>query len=248
MLVEFQKELTTVDDRIKMVEEDNSKIREDIANIEKAIAARKGNVTFQEVLESQMHKLLLQELTEHERKGKLRKCELEGEIEQYSQKVKALEGSLRKEEIEKDFYSLVLNGLKSMKEGLGNIHNLNIGFGTKIRTSGSMVTKCVLAYTYAYCNLIAKYNGPLSCPIVIDEPNQNGCDEKSMKAVLDYILASKPATSQLILSVNEDEVIDKTDKLVIDLADEPEILCKSEFSVVKEEIENLLASDVLYLE
>lgn len=248
MLIEFQKELATVDERIKIVEEDNSNIRENIANIEKIITVRKGNVTIKEVLESQMHKLLLQELTEHEQKGKLRKCELEGEIEQYSQKIKTLEGNLRKDEIEKDFYSLVLNGLKLMKEGLGNINNLNIGFGTKIRTSGSMVTKCVLAYTYAYCNLIAKYNGPLSCPIVIDEPNQNGCDEKSMKAVLDYILESKPANSQLILSVNEDEVIGGDDKLVIDLADELEILCKSEFRVVKEEIESLLASDVLYLE
>lgn len=248
MLVDFQKELATVDERIRVVEEDNSKIREDIANIEKAIEARKGNVTIQQVIESQMHKLLLQELTEHEQKGKLRRSELEREIEQCSQKIKTLDGSLRKDEIEKDFYSFVLHGLKSMKEGLGNIHNLNIEFGSKIRTSGSMVTKCVLAYTYAYCKLIIKYNGPLSCPIVIDEPNQNGCDEKSMKAVLDYILASKPTTSQLILSVNEDEVIDKTDKLVIDLSGESELLCESEFRDVKDEIENLLASDVLYLE
>lgn len=104
-------------------------------------------------------------------------------------------------------------------------------------------TEGMVAYTYAYCELIKKYNGRLFCPIVIDEPNQNGIDQLGLEGVIRFLISDKPKGAQLILAMSNDAKIDNENATVIELEAKKELLVKEDFEAVRDEVETLLGEN-----
>ncbi len=78
------------------------------------------------------------------------------------------------------------------------------------------------------------------CPIVIDEPNQQGQDKFNLKNVLSYIIDEAPEDAQLILAVEDLHGVEFTGHK-IDLTNKNTLLRKSEFNESKSLFEDLIS-------
>lgn len=157
---------------------------------------------------------------------KKRKEELEGELYALNEREAMLRGNLKKELVEEDFMNYVVSAYKKMGVAANDNMFRRIKFGGRISDGGSTKTRNIVAYTYGYCELIRKYNGRLFCPIVIDEPNQNGINRTGLEAVNMYIIENRPDGSQLILTVSNDAEINTEGAIVVELESQKELLIK----------------------
>ena len=81
------------------------------------------------------------------------------------------------------------------------------------------------------------------CPIVIDEPNQNGIDQLGLEGVIRFLISDKPKGAQLILAMSNDAKIDNENATVIELEAKKELLVKEDFEAVRDEVETLLGEN-----
>jgi len=99
----------------------------------------------------------------------------------------------------------------------------------------------VIAYTYAYLNVMQKNNCPLFAPIVIDEPKQKGIDDNGFISILNSIVNDRPQGSQLILSLTDNELSNlNADYDSIILKPGSEVMNYEEYEDVKKEVEELV--------
>lgn len=86
---------------------------------------------------------------------------------------------------------------------------LNVGLDDKgsiaapPRARGSEGPRGLAVYYYAFLHTVREYGSATFCPIVVDEPNQQGQDRQHLPAIIQLLVADRPKDSQVILSVNE---------------------------------------------
>lgn len=240
-ILEYEESINEIDVKIKAAESKNEHIKEEIEKLESRLIAKKQDITLREYLDSQMYVCLEETLNERERETRRDKAEMESELYKLTEQADLYSGNDLKDFVEEDFVQYVESAYRKM--GIYGYKQKDIKFGSKITETGSTVTRGIVAYTYAYCELIKKYNGRLFCPIVIDEPNQNGIDHLGLEDVNRFLISDKPNGAQLILAVSNDAKIDTENAIVIDLEAQKELLIERDFEAVRDEVEKLLGEN-----
>ena len=110
----------------------------------------------------------------------------------------------------------------------------------RIRETGSDKPRALLAYYYSFLHTMARYSSSVFCPIVIDEPNQQGLDPETLPTVLRFIYAHQPDGSQLIIGVENLHGVEPVGD-VIALSTKWRLLTTEEFDSVSAEVRPLLA-------
>jgi len=75
---------------------------------------------------------------------------------------------------------------------------------SKINETGSALPRSLLAYFMSILHTIDQYGSSAMCPVVIDEPDQQGQDDLNMATALKFIRDYRPPDSQLILGIVDD--------------------------------------------
>ena len=242
-ILEYEKEINIIQNKIENLEAKSLTLRDSIKEIELLLVTKKNDIEFKDVLYSEMFKYLEETLSDREKDALMRKAELENRLREMLDKAKLYEDNDFKDFVDEDFKCYVTHALREMNVSSIFINENHIKFGHKISMDGSLVSKCIVAYTYAYYELIKKYSGKLFCPIVIDETNQNGVDRPGEKAIVDFLIEHKPNDAQLILSINNDVDINSKDAIVLDLQAGKELLIEDDFYEVATEVETLLGEN-----
>lgn len=71
------------------------------------------------------------------------------------------------------------------------------------RARGSEGPRGLTIYYYAFLHAVREYGSATFCPIVIDEPNQQGQDREHLPAIIQLLVADRPKDSQVILAVTQ---------------------------------------------
>ena len=159
-------------------------------------------------------------------------------IYESKENIKRLQNNDKKSIVENDFDTSVKNLLRKFGIISGDKKH---PLGGRIKTTGSSVVKYVIAYTYAYLNVMQKKNCPLFAPIVIDEPKQKGIDDNGFISMLNSIVNDRPQGSQLILSLTDNELTHLNAEFdSIMLQHGSDVMNKEEYEDVKKEIEELV--------
>jgi hypothetical protein len=71
------------------------------------------------------------------------------------------------------------------------------------RARGSEGPRGLTVYYYAFLHTVREYGSATFCPIVVDEPNQQGQDREHLPAIIQLLVTDRPKDSQVILAVNQ---------------------------------------------
>lgn len=168
-----------------------------IERVEEILATHRQDISLKDVVAAQGK-------NEAERYLKVRLNELDVE---YSDKRRAIEeGERLMAESESAAHKREIQGffsknLQSFAEKLDvrladpeklSLQGLNIG-------RGSEGPRALAAYYYAFLHTTFKFGTSTFCPIVIDAPNQQGQDPAHLQAIMSFLLAEAPGTSQVII-------------------------------------------------
>lgn len=108
-----------------------------------------------------------------------------------------------------------------------------------ISETGSDLPRALLAYYFSILNLIEEFSTSTMCPIVIDSPNQQGQDQESIRAMLQFMRDRRPRGAQMILAVEEESGV-SFEGSVVELSDKHSLLRTSEYDDVDAVITPLL--------
>ena len=114
-----------------------------------------------------------------------------------------------------------------------------IRMSTNIAVTGTKVPRTIVAYTYAFIEIMQKYGGPVLCPIVVDEMRQRGLRDKDEASMFAFLINNKPKDSQLIIATAS-ELIFNENTAIIELSDVNHLLNDEDFTSVNDEIDDLL--------
>ena len=102
---------------------------------------------------------------------------------------------------------------------------------TNINEVGSTLPRALAAYYFSILHLINKYSSTVFCPIIIDEPNQQGQDDINLPRLLKFIKERQPENSQLILGLENTENVE-FEGTVINVSSKNSLLLEEEYPEV----------------
>lgn len=241
LLIQYSDKLNHVKKNIEKYEEDNVRINERIAEVQKNLKASNDNISLGEVIDSKSNYKMINNLSSKIKK--LEEDESSTTFQQLSLKesIKGYESNGRKEDAEKVFKKQVISNLKELS--IDNYNSDNIRLGGRIGVTGSDLPLFHVAYTFAYYSLMVRYNGLLMFPIVIDELRQQGLEDEGLHHTISFITKHIPNRGQLIIALADDNIDIPTDSKVFQFQNGDRILTKDQYVEVRDEIEELLNKD-----
>lgn len=108
-------------------------------------------------------------------------------------------------------------------------------FDARIPGSGSELPRSLLAYYFAILHTMDEQGGGVRCPIVIDSPRQQDQDRINWAAILRLIRDQRPAGSQMIVALADDEGVELPG-LKYDLTEKRGLLLTEEYRQVLDEV------------
>lgn len=240
LLIENNRRLEQVNVRISEKEKLSAEIKKKIEELQEAINKKTERVSLEEMFIEKMKEHVETVMTETVDALIADKVKCESEIAYYKNNLKMVSKDDVRLTIQKEFDNYMRSTLRRL--GLErNESQKHYSLGGKVKTTGSNIVKMVIAYTYAYYYVMMKHNCPVFAPIVIDEPKQNGLDDNGFSSIIDFIIHSRPADSQLILSLTDSELKMLTEDFnPIMLHSGQDVMKEDEYSSVKDEIEELV--------
>lgn len=238
LLIDNNTKLDEIKEKITEKEKVSQSIRDEIDELQERINSRSNEVTLDEMFEAKLRGYVEEVVNDATDRLRAEINKLDQTIYECKESIKRLQNNDKKSNVEDDFDVYVKGLLKKFGIlGVEKKHSL----GGKIRTTGSSVVKYVIAYTYAYLNVMQKNNCPLFAPIVIDEPKQKGIDDNGFISILNSIVNDRPQGSQLILSLTDNELSNlNADYDSIILKPGSEVMNYEEYEDVKKEVEELV--------
>lgn len=236
LLLELVKEAKEIDDKIENENRKLTKTIEEVSTIDNILQQRKGDVSLHDVIESAGKNQVKNLFAERYRELTEILSENAREKEKLEVKLKSFESKDRKTEII-NYYS---NTLGSFLKKL-DVHSLNYedykSITTKIESkeTGSSRPRALIAYYFAFFNLMQKYSSAAYCPIIVDSPNQQDQDIDHIDKIMKFINLNQPKGSQMILGLAETYGEDFNCKIV-ELKEKYSLLQKDEFDSVHEEL------------
>ena len=215
-----------------------------VKDITELLEARQGEVKLRDVLRSEGKKEVRTVL-----RGELDDLNtqigaIDGEIEDAESEMKEYTSRQRTKQI-KDYYlgrmSLYLQMLQVTElseDGYKEVH-------CRIKETGSDLPRALLAFYFSILKTIEKFSTTTLCPIVMDSPKQQDQDEENWRRILEFIRDQRPPESQMIVALVDDLGIDLGGD-VIELADERQLLQKSEYEAVAAKLRPYIDSSLAY--
>jgi hypothetical protein len=107
-----------------------------------------------------------------------------------------------------------------------------------IRETGSSLPRALLAYYFTIFQLASSRSPATVCPFVIDSPNQQAQDDKSLEIMLKFIANHQPEETQMILAIEKTMGVELHGE-VIELNDKYNLLQIDEYESARAEFTNL---------
>ncbi|CAM4273157.1 hypothetical protein [Zobellia nedashkovskayae] len=208
----------------------------------------------QEVLNKKQSDIKLVDIIENEGKKRVKEIFKEEQSLIYTQIGKAQKD---KERLEKKLKEIDTKG-KNRKDDIMTMYRSNLRlhldelnintekFSEKnfqrmditISETGSALPRALLAYYFTFLKIMNKYSTSTFCPIIIDSPNQQEQDKDNLEAILNFIEKNKPANSQLILGLVDD------DEHTFDLTEKDSLLQRDDYESVYSEMKPFLEEGI----
>lgn len=193
-------EIAEVDAKIKGELEKASKVAAELGSIEKLLAKREGEVALRDVIQQAGRKELHDVM-----RGDIVKLEWQEnrEVARGSAAVKRmtrLDSKERRREVN-GFYSDRMQSYLSALDVHGVQDQDILRVDRRIGGTGSELPRALLAFQFAFFEVMERYGSSKLAPIVIDSPNQQDQDDSHLKKILQFINYRKPQNSQLILGL-----------------------------------------------
>lgn len=238
LIIDLNGELVALEAKIVVANSVFSEYTKSLANIEKQLETKKGEIKLKDLIENEgkkeMKSLFESELArlESQLKDKLL------EKKNHETSLKQINDKERSKEIKSKYLLYMRKNLAAVN--VTTLSEANYSrIDSSIRESGSAMPRALMAYYYSVLQLANEYTSSVFCPIVIDAPNQQGQDSDNMPSLLNFITKHQPADSQLILTIEEQHGIDFDGKL-IELTNKMALLKEDEYSDVLEKIKPFL--------
>lgn len=238
LLIDNNTKLDEIKEKISSKEKISQSIRLEIDELQERINHRSNKVTLDEMFEAKLRGYVDDIVGDATDKLREEISRLDVIIFESKESLKRLQKNDKKNMVENDFDQYVKSSLR--KFGIYGDDKKHL-LGSKIKTTGSSVIKYVIAFTYAYLNVMKKYSCPLFAPIVIDEPKQKGIDDNGFVSILNSIVYDRPQETQLILSLTDNELLHlNAEYKPILLRNGHDVMNIEEYDDVKTEIEELV--------
>lgn len=207
LIEELQEEKRKLELEYRQSVEKASEVETEISQIDKLLLVRRGEVNFQQVLQSEGRREVRDAINVDLTKMNTRIGQLDQLISLAEKQMKMATDRKRSREI-KEFYaeriSEFLDDLAVETTSAERYKKIDC----KINESGSDGPRGILAYLFAILHTIHEHTSSVFCPIVLDSPNQQDQDESNLPRILKFIRSKQPEPSQLILAVVDDLDVD----------------------------------------
>lgn len=241
MIIQNENELKDINSKIKNTEKSNQVVKNKLIEIAQLMQTKKDELSLEDYLNSKLEIYFDEIIKDETYRLKKESQEIINQITVLKAKIDDVSKKKRKKVVEEDFGRIVRKNLSMMNVGL-NIDK-QIPLSTNIAMTGTKVPRTIVAYTYAFIEIMCKYGGPVLCPVVIDEMRQRGLRDKDEDAMFDFLLENKPKGVQLIISTSSERIINDKDIKIIHLDTPNGLLNEDEYKDVSDEVENLLYSN-----
>jgi len=230
LLDELQSELLLIKAKIEQMEGQFNNASKEIERIEVILEEKKGEIRLKDIIEKEGKRELngifqkdIEDIEEEIQENILEKIRLTDRLSQ-------LEDKTRKENIRSFYRAKMQKNLHDLD--VTNLYEKDYSDLTKsINNTGSAGARMLVAYYFAIFQVMAKYKTGISCPIVIDSPNQQAQDEGHIERIYTFIRDNQPDDSQMILGLEELYNVNFDGK-IIELNEKYSLLSEDEFDEV----------------
>jgi hypothetical protein len=240
LLQQLNNELTEVNKKIFNLDKEFVTSLEEKEKLEEILQMKQGEIRLKDLIDSEGKKQV-KSVFEQQQQDVVKQIESKSlEIINLNKKLKLYDNKKRKDEIVslyKNYMNIFLNELdvNTLKESAYK------NISTKINEVGSTLPRALAAYYFSILHIINKYSSTVFCPIIIDEPNQQGQDDINLPKLLRFIKNHQPDNSQLILGLENTEGID-FDGSIINVSSKNSLLQQNEYDEVYEIVKPFINS------
>lgn len=238
LIIQNESELKEINNKIENAECSNKEIRDKLIEISQLMQIKKDESSLDDYLNSKLENYFDGIMGEENNRLQAEKVKYQQEIEKLKAKVNDEGKKERKKMIENDFGNLVLKYTTKMKVRLNP--EKKISLSTNISVTGTKVPRTIVAYTYAFIDIMCKYGGPVLCPIVVDEMRQRGLRDKDEETMFSFLVENKPKDAQLIVATSSDLQLNAENIKNVELYNPNKLLIVDDFQSVSNEIDDLL--------
>lgn len=240
LLIENNIRLEQINERITDKEKLSDDIKRKIEGLQASINKKTERVSLKEMFIEKMKEHVETVMTDAVNDLMDEKRRLEASIVNYKNYLKIASKESAKQTVQRDFDNYMRSTLRKLGLGMRDTQR-HYGLGGRVNTTGSNIVKMVIAYTYAYYDVMIRQNCPFFAPIVIDEPKQNGLDDTGFSSIIDFIVNNRPDGSQLILSLTDSELnLLSGEYNPIMLQSGQDVMNEDEYLSVRDEIDELV--------
>ena len=237
LIIQYENELKDINAKIALIENSKQEISNKLIEISQLMQVKKDESSLSDYLDSKLNDYFDVVMKEGIDKLQMEASECRQIVEDLRTKIEGLSKSKRKQYIEEDFEGKVRSNLSMMNVKLNS--EKKIRMSTNIAVTGTKVPRTIVAYTYAFIEIMQKYGGPVLCPIVVDEMRQRGLRDKDEASMFAFLINNKPKDSQLIIATAS-ELFFNENTAIIELSDVNHLLNDEDFTSVNDEIDDLL--------
>lgn len=175
-------------------------LEDELHNTEMLLLEKKKTLELQDLIQAEGRREMLEELKYQRTSVSEKIAEIDTKLSIVEEKIKGFQDKEKKKSVESTYIIAIKKFLNKLD--VNNIPEEKFKKITSvIEKSGSDKPRALLAYFYGIIETIMKHSTFMSCPLVIDSPNQQAQDETNIQRILEIIRDHSPDDSQIILAV-----------------------------------------------
>ncbi|MGJ8530108.1 AAA family ATPase [Maritalea sp.] len=239
---QWLKKRADASERLSAIESEYAQVSSKMSNVEALLHRSKENITLSELIASEGMKEMVSSLNADIQVLLNKEQGIHNEIESNASDLKL--DSKAKKEIVTYYHARMKEYLNSLNVSvLDESDYKTLEKQIKNNALGSDLPRSLLAQYFAFLHTMKKFNGFVSCPLLIDSPFQQEQDATNKDAILNFMLEKRLSDQQMILAtVSVENIQDRAalDKVTtVELSNKLSLLSKDQFQTVRNEIEEM---------
>lgn len=214
-------------------------IQEELTKLNSILGEKKKGIQLQDIIKAEGRREFLNELKDQRNQVNEKLADFDSKLKNLEKKLKSYQDKELKKKIEDTYLLAIKNYLRELD--VQNIPEAKYKkITSNIEKSGSDKPRALLAYFFSVVETVRNHSSFLSCPLVIDSPNQQAQDETNIKNILEVIRDKSPEQSQVILAVENLHEVDFNWN-TIELSEKLYVLEKSSYSTSRDLFNSLIS-------
>ncbi len=214
LLATLRDDLLRVTEEVEKHKTSLEKTRDTLAEINKLLEAKQGEVTLKNLIENEGRRELASQLDNELQELRQKLTDLNTQLITIEKEAERFKGKKRGAATIEQFQRYMRRHLELLK--VENIADSSFKrIDCAIGETGSDLPRAVLAYTFAILKLIKEDGNATFCPILVDSPNQQDQDKRNHLRMLKFLKSDRPPDSQLILGLVDDCGINFGGKVIV---------------------------------